>query len=151
MKAKEGKMKKFLTSSFLIMLLFLTACSSSESPGPSPEVVTGKQVSVEGGSYMDVSASELQSMLSHKDFTIVNVHIPYEGNIHGTDLSIAYDQITQHLDELPGKDARIVLYCRSGRMSTIAAQALVGLGYSNVWNLSGGMAAWEGAGLKIDQ
>jgi rhodanese-related sulfurtransferase len=36
-------------------------------------------------------------------------------------------------------------------MSAIAAEALVKLGYTNLWNLDGGMAAWEMAGHKIEQ
>jgi rhodanese-related sulfurtransferase len=113
--------------------------------------VVGKQVSVSGGTYTDVSVAELQTMLANKDFTFVNVHVPLEGNISWTDQSIPYDQIAQNLDKLPDKNAKIVLYCRSGRMSAIAAETLVGLGYPNIWNLSGGMAAWEQAGLKIER
>ncbi|MBA3878072.1 MAG: sulfurtransferase, partial [Anaerolinea sp.] len=36
-------------------------------------------------------------------------------------------------------------------MSTIAARALVGLGYTNVWELDGGMIAWEAAGFRLVQ
>lgn len=91
-------------------------------------------------------------MVANKDFTFVNVHIPFEGDIAKTDVSIPYDQIDQNLDKLPSdKNAKIALYCRSGRMSAIAAKTLVGLGYTNLWNLSGGMVAWEQAGLKIDR
>lgn len=136
--------------SILLVVLLLTACSNSATPLATVEVV-GKQVSVSGGSYTDVSVAELQTMLANKDFTFINVHIPFEGNIARTDLSIPYDQIAQNLDKLPDKNARMVLYCRSGRMSAIAAETLVGLGYTNVWNLSGGMVAWEQAGLIIER
>ena len=89
-------------------------------------------------------------MLESKDFPLVNVHIPYEREIEGTDLFIPYDQIAERLDELPQeRDAKVVLYCRSGSMSAIAAEALVSLGYTNVWNLEGGMIAWEQAGYPL--
>jgi rhodanese-related sulfurtransferase len=131
-------------------LFLLAGCSRAGNYTPAVEVV-GKQISVDGGTYKDVSVAELSSMLANKDFTFINVHIPFEGDIAGTDLSIPYDQIEQNLDKLPDKDAKIVLYCRSDRMSNIAAETLVGLGYTNVWNLDGGMLEWEGAGLTIER
>ena len=143
-------MKLITGISLILAVIPLTACSAATIQ-PTVEVV-GQTISVEGGSYTDVSAAELQTMLANKGFTFVNVHIPFEGDIAGTDLSIPYDQIDQNLDELPAdKDAKIVLYCRSGRMSAIAAQTLISLGYTNIWNLSGGMVAWEQAGLPIER
>ena len=82
----------------------------------------------------------------------MNVHIPFEGNIADTDVSIPYDQITDsaNLAQLPAdKNDKIVLYCRSGRMSVIAAEELVKLGYTDIWNLEGGMLDWEQAGFEI--
>jgi rhodanese-related sulfurtransferase len=135
----------------LLIALLISACKSASTPAPTVEVV-GQKVSVPGGSYTDVSGAELKTMLANKDFTFVNVHIPFEGNIGKTDLSIPYDQIGQNLDKLPtDKNAKIVLYCRSGRMSSIAAQSLVSLGYTNLWNLDGGMVAWEQAGFPVDR
>lgn len=137
-------MNKLLIFSFLI-LFGLSACQPVQSAAP----VSGSPVSVAGGSYQDVTAQELKTMLANKDFVFVNVHIPFAGSIAGTDQSIPYDQIEQELSQLPAdKAAKIVLYCRSGHMSAIAAQTLVKLGYTNIWNLKGGMQAWEQAGFE---
>lgn len=127
-----------------IAILVLAGCQSKS--------VTGETISVEGGSYQDVTSTELQTMLKSKDFVLVNVHIPFAGNIPGTDLSIPYNELQPNLSELPAdKNAKIVLYCSSGRMSQIAAVELVSLGYTNVWNLEGGMTDWRQAGFELEK
>lgn len=141
---------------FLILSasLWLAACASKSltATEAAPVEVKGEKVAVPGGAYTDASVAELQAMLKNKDFTFINVHIPFEGDIAGTDVSIPYNEIAQNLSKLPAdKDAKIVLYCRSGRMSSIAAETLVGLGYTNVWNLKGGMVEWEKAGLPLEK
>lgn len=143
-------MKKSFMLAMILVVFLLAACSASQNPpAATPVQIAGTKVSVTGGSYTNVSVAELQAMLENKDFTLVNVHIPFEGNLPKTDLSIAYDQVAQNLDKLPDKSAKIVLYCRSGRMSAIAAQTLVESGYTNIRNLDGGMSAWEQAGNPI--
>ena len=99
--------------------------------------------------YTNISPEELWNMMKEKDFILVNVHVPYEGEIPGTDLFIPYNEISANLDKLPGKDSKIVLYCMSGRMSSIAARTLVELGYTMVFNLEGGMLAWNEKGLPL--
>ena len=137
-------MKKLLFLFLLLTVLLLTNCQLKP--------VTGEAVSLVGGSYKDVSATELAKMLKTKDFVLINVHIPFAGNIADTDISIPYDEIEQNLSQLPtDKNAKIVLYCRSGRMSEIAAEELVSLGYENIWNLNGGMVGWEEAGYEIEK
>lgn len=114
--------------------------------------VTGETVPSAGGSYQNISSDELHSMLGNKDFILINVHIPFAGDIPHTDLSIAFDQIASpnNLSFLPAdKNAKVVLYCRSGRMSEIAAEKLVSLGYTNIWNLEKGMVGWQGAGYTL--
>ena len=96
-----------------------------------------------------ISADSLNTMLQDKDFALVNVHIPYAGEIPQTDLFIPYNEIADHLEKLPPKDSTIVLYCRSDRMSGIAANTLENLGYSKLYNVKGGMRAWESAGFDL--
>jgi rhodanese-related sulfurtransferase len=131
---------------------FWVAACSGQDTDQSTETITGQQVFVlPGGMYTNIPVNELQSMLMAKDFIFINTHIPFEGDIPNTDLSIPFDQIDENLDKLPAdKDAKIVLYCRSDRMSSIASESLVKLGYTNVWNLEGGMVAWEDAGAMLE-
>lgn len=131
-------------------IFIFSACGKNPETSAAPVQVVGKPITVSGGQYTDISVAELNSMLENKDFIFINVHIPFEGDIENTDFSIPYNEIDQNLDKLPAdKAAKIVLYCRSDRMSNIAAETLVDLGYTNVWNLDGGMVAWEKAGLPL--
>jgi len=103
-------------------------------------------------SFATLTSSQLAAMLEKKDFFFVNVHTPYEGEIKNTDAFIAFDKVADNLDKLPkDRTARIVLYCRSGRMSEIAAQELVQLGFSQVSHLSGGMIDWKKSGYEVIQ
>lgn len=141
--------KPWLLAIPLVPLAAVAVACGSGSP-EAPSTTLGQRVEAEGGSYVNVTPAELRSMLESKDFPLVNVHIPYEREIEDTDLFIPFDQIAERLDELPQeRDAKIVLYCRSGSMSATAAEVLVGLGYTNVWNLDGGMIAWEDAGYPL--
>jgi rhodanese-related sulfurtransferase len=118
---------------------------TSERPLPTRIVHVEK-----GGSYTDVYPAGLTTMLTNKDFLLINVHIPYVGEIENTDLFMAYNEIKQNLQNLPeNKNAKIVLYCRSGSMSTSVVKELIKLGYTNVWHLNGGMLRWKQAGNKI--
>ena len=100
--------------------------------------------------YADISADQLAEMLKNKDFVLIDVHIPYAGEIPGTDLFIPYNAIDQYKEKLPRqKDAKIVVYCETGYMSAIAAKKLVEMGYTRVLLFRGGMSEWEGSGRKL--
>jgi rhodanese-related sulfurtransferase len=89
-------------------------------------------------------------MLQHKDFLLINTHAPYEVEIAGTDAHIPVDAGGAWLARYPSeRTAKIVLYCRSGRWSTLTARELAAAGYRNIWHLDGGMVAWDAAGFPL--
>ncbi|MBI2009834.1 MAG: hypothetical protein HYS86_01515 [Candidatus Chisholmbacteria bacterium] len=98
----------------------------------------------------EISAQELKERMEDKDFALINVHVPYEGEIERTDNFIEYDSMVARAKLLPkDKNAAIVLYCQTGRMSEEAGRTLKQMGYTNVVHLKGGMEAWERAGGEI--
>lgn len=127
-----------------LLVVILAACQRQETIGINAEM--------NGVPYRIVSVAELQSMLESKDFTMVNVHTPWEGDIPQTDLRLAYDQIETNLGQLPKeKEAKIVVYCYTSGMAKQAVATLTGQGFTNIWMLDGGTSAWEEAGLSLTE
>jgi rhodanese-related sulfurtransferase len=125
--------------------------SQSKVDAPAEMVSLAPAATPNAQGFVDITVDQLSGLLADKNFTMVNVHIPYEGELPQTDLFIPYNEITDHLDQLPAKDAPIVLYCRSGSMSTEAGAVLADLGYTNVYELDGGFNAWAAAGHELLQ
>lgn len=50
----------------------------------------------------------------------------------------------------PEKDTEIVLYCGGGYRSALAADMLQKMGYTNVWSMDGGWAAWKDSGAPTE-
>lgn len=67
---------------------------------------------------------------------VINVHVPDEGSIQGTDAAIPYNEIRDRVGDLPpDRSAPLAVYCRSGRMSTVAVATLTELGFTDVVEL----------------
>lgn len=100
--------------------------------------------------YQDISSQELKEKMDNGDVLLIKVHIPYDGEIEGTDLFIPFNDIPNYLDMLPqDKSKEIVIYCRSGSMSATASKELAEMGYTNILNLEGGMNDWKVNGFTV--
>lgn len=90
-----------------------------------------------------------------KDFYLIDVRSPEEhatGVIPGTDMNIDYREIGARHREIGARlDDHIVVYCQSGRRSSIAAETLADLGYKYVYNVQGSMNAWVAAGYPVSR
>ena len=132
----------------LILILFVFVLAGCKIENKNNVVPADMETSP--AEYKNMSVEELHTQLENKDFFLVDVHIPEQEHLAGTDKFIPYDTILQNLDQLPqDKNAKIVLYCRSGTMSEDAAQELSNAGYTNVYNVLGGMNAWKEKGYAV--
>jgi rhodanese-related sulfurtransferase len=99
-----------------------------------------------------VSAAELSAFVAaHEKLFILDVRSPQEfrgdGHIAGANL-IPLGELASHLKKIP-TDRMVVTVCRSGARSGSAHAQLQNAGFTNVKNLSGGMMAWQSAGLPV--
>ncbi|MCC6803568.1 MAG: rhodanese-like domain-containing protein [Anaerolineae bacterium] len=132
-----------------VALLAAAACTGVATPSAAPSTpVSSDQPTAVAHT---LTIDELANVLANEAnaYTIVNVHIPHEGEIDGTDLRIAYNDIDALMTALPDKNVPIIVYCRSGNMSAQATTVLVERGYSQVYDVPGGMIAWEASGRQI--
>ena len=139
------RVSRVAMSMAVALAIALVGCSGSEDPGGSDGA------EAQGPGWTRVSPTELDQMLHDEDVYLVNVHVPDEGDIPGTDAKIPYTEIATRVDEVPTDgEPKLVLYCRSGDMSTEAAQDLVDVGVTGFYELEGGFIAWNDAGLPFD-
>ena len=123
-------MKKLLF--LLLAVMLLTACGQA------------KENDWEAA-YMNITAEEARQIMdSEGGYVILDVRTQEEydqGHIPGA-IVISHEEIAEKAEEvLTDKEQLILVYCRSGRRSQIAAEALVELGYTNIKEF-GGIIDW---------
>ena len=142
-------MKKALCIISVLLCILLTACGDDSSigiiggaDGPTSIIVAEKG---EKAMYEQITPEEAKKIMdSGEEHIILDTREQDEfdeGHIPGAIL-IPYTEIENKAEEmLPDKDKLILVYCRSGRRSKIAAEALSKLGYTNVKEF-GGIIDW---------
>ena len=123
-------MKKLIF--LLLAAMMLTACGQDKEND-------------QGAVYVNITAEEAKEIMDTEEgYIILDVRTQEEydeGHIPGA-IVISHEEITEKAEEvLTDKDQLILVYCRSGRRSKIAAEALVELGYTNIKEF-GGIIDW---------
>ena len=116
----------------LLAVMMLTACGQDKEND-------------QGAVYVNITAEEAKQIMdSEEGYIILDVRTQEEydqGHIPGA-IVISHEEITEKAEEvLTDKDQLILVYCRSGRRSKIAAEALAELGYTNIKEF-GGIIDW---------
>ena len=99
----------------------------------------------QGAVYVNITAEEAKQIMdSEEGYIVLDVRTQEEydeGHIPGA-IVISHEEIAEKAEEvLTDKEQLILVYCRSGRRSKIAAEALVELGYTNIKEF-GGIIDW---------
>lgn len=96
-------------------------------------------------SYEQITPEEAKTIMdTETDYIIIDARTEEEfaeGHIEGAIIIPEYEVAERAEKELPDKEQLILVYCRSGRRSKIASEALVNLGYTNVKEF-GGIIDW---------
>jgi rhodanese-related sulfurtransferase len=100
-----------------------------------------------------VTPQQVHELQVKKDpsLLVIDVRSPEEfaaGHVPGA-VNIPHDLVASRLAEIP-KDKEVVLYCRSGRRSGLAAETLEANGYKDLRLMQGDMPGWEKAGLPVE-
>ena len=104
-------------------------------------------VNEEMGTFKNINVDEAKAALdSDSSIILLDVRTVAEYNERHIPNSvlIPLDELKNRaISELPNKDAKIIVYCRSGARSASASNILVNLGYTNVYNMLGGITSWK--------
>ena len=103
------------------------------------------------GGFKGVSASEAVRLFNDGAYMLdVRTAGEYKDGFIGEATNISVTELNSRIGNLPAdKETPIVVYCQTGARSSRASGTLVKNGYSNVYNLAGGIMAWKGAGYPV--
>ena len=91
----------------------------------------------------EVSCTELKKMIdARENFQLIDVREEYERDVAsiGGEL-IPMGDVMDNLDKIY-KDKKVVMYCRTGQRSGVITQALEAQGFTNIFNIKGGIHQW---------
>ncbi|MBI2004308.1 rhodanese-like domain-containing protein [Candidatus Pacearchaeota archaeon] len=145
-KKRNNKTFPFQGTLLTLILLILVGILIQISLGGS-----GENQNTIPGSIELLPPEEFEKIIQNESVFLLNVHTPYYGKINRTDEIIEdWENLDKYMEKLPmDVSVPIAVYCRSGKMSADASKQLLEMGYQKIYELDGGMNAWEESGRKI--
>lgn len=111
----------------------------------------------EKAQFTDITVKQGKEMIDRGEVFILDVRRQDEydeGHIKGSTLIPVQDipekELNESLRVLP-RDKKILVYCRTGRRSTLASEILVNNGFKEVYNMNGGIVDWTNAGYEVEK
>lgn len=139
-------MKQLISLSLFVLLLIFGACTNNKTEGQNNSTSSESTVEV-------INLTPQEFFEKSSKGIILDVRTPEEiaqGKISNSQALDFYDQdFVAKVTALP-KDQEIFLYCAGGGRSTQAAQLLLQQGYTQVYQLDGGIQAWHQQGFPIE-
>ncbi len=131
-----------------------TAVPPTEQPAPDIAVLYAAMVTSLPQGFAGMKPADVSTALTEASAPfLLDVRdaseVEKDGYIKGA-VNLPVRTVTQNLDKLPGLDSKIIIYCGSGQRGGMLMGALRLLGYTNVYNLNGGLAAWKKASLPVE-
>ncbi|MGH9011380.1 MAG: rhodanese-like domain-containing protein [Acidimicrobiia bacterium] len=149
MKSRSVQGRFALAVMFVALVAGCSSAGEKTSTGDKASTADGTEAASSTEAFARRDPAAFAERMKDPQAAVINVHIPYEGELEQTDAFIPYDKILGDSRLPKDKNTEILLYCRSGRMSEEAGAALHEDGYTKVAHLEGGMKAWEAAGRKL--
>ena len=138
----------------LALVLALWAVSPATARDAAP--VAESEAAEARAAFRDIGVREAKALLANppEGLIILDVRTPQEfreGHLAGArNLDFFGAAFESEAGALPG-DAPVLLYCRSGRRSAAAAEALAATGRGRILNMDGGIEGWKKAGLPLEK
>jgi phage shock protein E len=137
------------TSTSIVMII---AFSVTTFFGCASNTQNQSEASTQKNTFQNIDAKTFEQKIQEPNAVVIDVRTPEEiadGYIQGatifTDVNgNDFEKQIQALD----KTKTYLVYCRSGARSSKAAEYMVGNGFGNVYNLSGGILDWKGNTVK---
>lgn len=135
-------MKRKLIFSLGMALLFASCSEAQQQNGDS------SQTAVQQASPVNINQDQALPMLQDTNVVVIDVRTPGEvqsGYIEGADLFIDLNggNFEEEITKLD-KNKSYLLYCRSGGRSSTASSIMTQNGFTQVYNLNGGISSWTG-------